>query len=217
MIPYPNLSGTVDNQLLQLKSYLYQVADQLNYSFENEETRSQALREETVLQIEESVSPALDSVKSMIIKTADEIKVNTQKEVETLSGSIEAVSEEFGTFVGEYDATITKTEERFTDVFNRIETINGQIYNYNTYIITGHLFDIDGKSYDGIAIGTNLAPDADDNIVGDTLIAITPDELSVWRNRVKIGYFTGDRFKVTARIDIGDWSIRNDNNYLTIK
>lgn len=217
MIPYPNLSGTVDNQLLQLKSYLYQVADQLNYSFENEETRSQALREETVLQVEESVSPALDSVKSMIIKTADEIKVNTQKEVETLSGSIEAVSEEFGTFVGEYDATITKTEERFTDVFNRIETINGQIYNYNTYIITGHLFDIDGKSYDGIAIGTNLAPDADDNIVGDTLIAITPDELSVWRNRVKIGYFTGDRFKVTARIDIGDWSIRNDNNYLTIK
>lgn len=217
MIPYPNLSGTVDNQLLQLKSYLYQVADQLNYSFENEETRSQALREETVLQIEESVSPALDSVKSMIIKTADEIKVNTQKEIETLSGSIEAVSEEFGTFVGEYDATITRTEERFTDVFNRIETINGQIYNYNTYIITGHLFDIDGKSYDGIAIGTNLAPDADDNIVGDTLIAITPDELSVWRNRVKIGYFTGDRFKVTARIDIGDWSIRNDNNYLTIK
>lgn len=217
MIPYPNLSGTVDNQLLQLKSYLYQVADQLNYSFENEETRSQALREETVLQVEESVSPALDSVKSMIIKTADEIKVNTQKEVETLSGSIEAVSEEFGTFVGEYDATITKTEERFTDVFNRIETVNGQIYNYNTYIITGHLFDIDGKSYDGIAIGTNLAPDADDNIVGDTLIAITPDELSVWRNRVKIGYFTGDRFKVTARIDIGDWSIRNDNNYLTIK
>ncbi len=217
MIPYPNLSGTVDNQLLQLKSYLYQVADQLNYSFENEETRSQALREETVLQVEESVSPALDSVKSMIIKTADEIKVNTQKEIETLSGSIEAVSEEFGTFVGEYDATITKTEERFTDVFNRIETINGQIYNYNTYIITGHLFDIDGKSYDGIAIGTNLAPDADDNIVGDTLIAITPDELSVWRNRVKIGYFTGDRFKVTARIDIGDWSIRNDNNYLTIK
>ena len=217
MIPYPNLSGTVDNQLLQLKSYLYQVADQLNYSFENEETRSQALREETVLQVEESVSPALDSVKSMIIKTADEIKVNTQKEVETLSGSIEAVSEEFGTFVGEYDATITRTEERFTDVFNRIETVNGQIYNYNTYIITGHLFDIDGKSYDGIAIGTNLAPDADDNIVGDTLIAITPDELSVWRNRVKIGYFTGDRFKVTARIDIGDWSIRNDNNYLTIK
>ena len=217
MIPYPNLSGTVDNQLLQLKSYLYQVADQLNYSFENEETRSQALREETVLQIEESVSPALDSVKSMIIKTADEIKVNTQKEIETLSGSIEAVSEEFGTFVGEYDATITRTEERFTDVFNRIETVNGQIYNYNTYIITGHLFDIDGKSYDGIAIGTNLAPDADDNIVGDTLIAITPDELSVWRNRVKIGYFTGDRFKVTARIDIGDWSIRNDNNYLTIK
>ena len=217
MIPYPNLSGTVDNQLLQLKSYLYQVADQLNYSFENEETRSQALREETVLQVEESVSPALDSVKSMIIKTADEIKVNTQKEVETLSGRIEAVSEEFGTFVGEYDATITKTEERFTDVFNRIETVNGQIYNYNTYIITGHLFDIDGKSYDGIAIGTNLAPDADDNIVGDTLIAITPDELSVWRNRVKIGYFTGDRFKVTARIDIGDWSIRNDNNYLTIK
>lgn len=217
MIPYPNLSGTVDNQLLQLKSYLYQVADQLNYSFENEETRSQALREETVLQVEESVSPALDSVKSMIIKTADEIKVNTQKEVETLSGSIEAVSEEFGTFVGEYDATITKTEERFTDIFNRIETVNGQIYNYNTYIITGHLFDIDGKSYDGIAIGTNLAPDADDNIVGDTLIAITPDELSVWRNRVKIGYFTGDRFKVTARIDIGDWSIRNDNNYLTIK
>ena len=217
MIPYPNLSGTVDNQLLQLKSYLYQVADQLNYSFENEETRSQALREETVLQVEESVSPALDSVKSMIIKTAEEIKVNTQKEVETLSGSIEAVSKEFGTFVGEYDATITKTEERFTDVFDRIETINGQIYNYNTYIITGHLFDIDGKSYDGIAIGTNLAPDADDNIVGDTLIAITPDELSVWRNRVKIGYFTGDRFKVTARIDIGDWSIRNDNNYLTIK
>lgn len=217
MIPYPNLSGTVDNQLLQLKSYLYQVADQLNYSFENEETRSQALREETVLQVEESVSPALDSVKSMIIKTADEIKVNTQKEVETLSGSIEAVSEEFGTFVGEYDATITRTEERFTDIFNRIETVNGQIYNYNTYIITGHLFDIDGKSYDGIAIGTNLAPDADDNIVGDTLIAITPDELSVWRNRVKIGYFTGDRFKVTARIDIGDWSIRNDNNYLTIK
>lgn len=217
MIPYPNLSGTVDNQLLQLKSYLYQVADQLNYSFENEETRSQALREETVLQVEESVSPALDSVKSMIIKTADEIKVNTQKEIETLSGSIEAVSEEFGTFVGEYDATITKTEERFTDIFNRIETVNGQIYNYNTYIITGHLFDIDGKSYDGIAIGTNLAPDADDNIVGDTLIAITPDELSVWRNRVKIGYFTGDRFKVTARIDIGDWSIRNDNNYLTIK
>lgn len=217
MIPYPNLSGTVDNQLLQLKSYLYQVADQLNYSFENEETRSQALREETVLQVEESVSPALDSVKSMIIKTADEIKVNTQKEIETLSGSIEAVSEEFGTFVGEYDATITRTEERFTDVFNRIETVNGQIYNYNTYIITGHLFDIDGKSYDGIAIGTNLAPDADDNIVGDTLIAITPDELSVWRNRVKIGYFTGDRFKVTARIDIGDWSIRNDNNYLTIK
>ncbi len=217
MIPYPNLSGTVDNQLLQLKSYLYQVADQLNYSFENEETRSQALREETVLQVEESVSPALDSVKSMIIKTADEIKVNTQKEIETLSGSIEAVSEEFGTFVGEYDATITRTEERFTDIFNRIETVNGQIYNYNTYIITGHLFDIDGKSYDGIAIGTNLAPDADDNIVGDTLIAITPDELSVWRNRVKIGYFTGDRFKVTARIDIGDWSIRNDNNYLTIK
>ena len=163
------------------------------------------------------MSPALDSVKSMIIKTADEIKVNTQKEIETLSGSIEAVSEEFGTFVGEYDATITRTEERFTDVFNRIETVNGQIYNYNTYIITGHLFDIDGKSYDGIAIGTNLAPDADDNIVGDTLIAITPDELSVWRNRVKIGYFTGDRFKVTARIDIGDWSIRNDNNYLTIK
>lgn len=30
--PYPNLSGTPEEQLRQLKGYLYQLVDQLNYS-----------------------------------------------------------------------------------------------------------------------------------------------------------------------------------------
>lgn len=30
--PYPNISGTVEEQLRQIKSYLYQLVDSLNYS-----------------------------------------------------------------------------------------------------------------------------------------------------------------------------------------
>lgn len=39
--PYPNISGTVEEQLRQIKSFLYQLVDGLNYGSAGDVTQSE--------------------------------------------------------------------------------------------------------------------------------------------------------------------------------
>lgn len=108
----PNISGTRDEQLAQMRSYLFQLSEQLQWAFENVEGTSGAggggggvptsSKQSTVEIITKPTNEAeaqatFDAIKSLIIKSADIIDAYTE-EIGTKLESSYVSESEFGTF-----------------------------------------------------------------------------------------------------------------------
>ena len=100
-IPYPNLTGAMEQQLGQLKSYLYQVADILNLSLKQFDTKEiNAIITESTKSgaIKETTDNNYSDLKSLIIKTADTINSSIETIEKDLHGKYEAISSDFGSY-----------------------------------------------------------------------------------------------------------------------
>ena len=126
----PLIQGSDKEQLAQIKSYLYQLREQLQWAFENVESAEGGQNNTTVVkQIVSTPTGTQDpqetfaSIKNLIIKSADIIDAYYEDISERLTGVYVAQSE-FGTYREETDASVTANAKNIIVEQEKIEKIS---------------------------------------------------------------------------------------------
>ena len=160
-IRLPNITAADEaGQLSQMRSYLYQFAEQLKWALntlENNQSSDAVVLKDAVGNVVEQTEEAkaqdtFNSIKSLIIKSADIVEAYYD-EIDSLlqlSGKYVAQSE-FGTYTQETEQKISATSTYVQQNFYNKETVDGRFRNTEGYIRSG-------------IVGTSIFPENDTEI-----------------------------------------------------
>jgi hypothetical protein len=173
-IRLPNINApTTEGQMAQMQSYMHQLVEQLNWALNTVNNAQNGNASNIVIEKpREDISPeeaenTFNSIKALIIKSADIVKAYEQTMKTTYNGEYIAVSD-FGTYMEETERNIEENSKYTNEVYNRVETITNEsgggrldglendVQETNAYIKRGLLGDhpikIGEEAY-GIAVG----------------------------------------------------------------
>ena len=201
----PVLRGTDAEQLQQLYAYLGAMSNTLNsalmsITIEQMTPEAQAVIREGAAEERKEETTAL---KSLIIKTAEIVRTEMDEIRTTLTGSVQALSEQFGSYQQDMVANITATAEgilqdyHFEERIQGLEDIDaaGFIRKINQYIFCGLVDSVNGKY--GIAVGENVTnSDGTMNAAGRKA-TFTMDELAFYEGSTKVAYMSNNMFNIT--------------------
>ena len=156
---------TAEGQLVQMKSYLYQMAEQLKWAMDNIDTQMEGV----VLQTKTAASAAgegrtpeatFNSIKSLIIKSADIVNAYYEEVTRRLEGDYEAISS-FGTYKEQTSQTIEENSTAISQLFTNFQEISGTVNGIydaqietSAYIRHGLLeYGSDGAAVYGVEVG----------------------------------------------------------------
>lgn len=187
-IRLPQISGTTTaEQLMQIKSYLHQTVEQLNYAFTLFENEGVVIRQQvaasTAPKTDEEIASNFNDIKSLIIKSADIVNAYSETITNQLKGEYVAISD-FGTYTSVTDKKIKETSERTTENYNNIQTIisnvdeiKNSVIDVEAHIITGLLYhNEEGIPIYGVQIGQNTKVNGEE--VFNQFMQITANRLS---------------------------------------
>ena len=166
-IRYPNITAPSEKeQLLQMKSYLYQLVEQLQYALNNIDTSSGYVVKESPKSTSQAPAVNVDaattfsSIKSLIIKSADIVQAYYDVIRSKLQGEYASQSA-FGTFVEQTEQTITQSSKDIVQAFTDIQklttdlkTVSFSLAEVNARIKTGVIdYDDDFLPIYGVEVG----------------------------------------------------------------
>ena len=131
-IRQPNITAATEReQLLQIRSYLYQLSQELQFALGNVEkqvTTVQRTAENAERQIRsasqiQTPKAQFSALKALIIKSADIVDAYYEEINRRLSGQYLAISD-FGTYRQETEQVITENSQGITRVFSDLQTIS---------------------------------------------------------------------------------------------
>jgi hypothetical protein len=233
---FPNITGATEReQLAQVKSYLHQLVEQLQWALKNVDTSSNTV---VATPIARSLLPAeqtstkdsqatFNSIKPLIIKSAEIVQAYYE-EISSRLGSKYVAQSEFGTFVEENEQEIKKNstgiEQLFSNlqtIFTDIDNINFTLAEVNAHIKSGLLYyDDEGLPVYGLEIGQKNAVDGVE--VFNKFARFTSDRLSFYdQNDTEVAYISDYKLyithaEVTGSIKLGGFLIDTTNG-LAIK
>lgn len=201
-IRLPNITATTEReQLAQVKSYLFQLAEQLQWALKNVDTSNNTV---VVTPTPKSLQPGASasaeatfgSIKALIIKSADIVNAYYDEINNRLSRTYIAKSD-FGTFIQQNSQSITQNstyiEQLFTnlqEIITDLENLNFTLAEVNAHIRSGHLYDDENSlPVYGLEIGQK-------NIVGgeevfNKFARFTSDRLSFYdQNGSEVAYIS---------------------------
>lgn len=172
-IRLPQITGATEKeQLAQIKSYLYQFAEQLQWGLQNVNTTNNAV---VVQEMAKSLYPTgntgsgtvqdplatFAAIKALIIKSADIVDAYYDVISKKLEG-LYVASSDFGTFVYNTEQTIKAESTRITQNFENVQTIlpktdglskdiagvKGDLEGINAYIKDTKAYIISGLLYE---------------------------------------------------------------------
>ena len=198
----PNITGLSEKeQLSQIKSYLYQLTGQLQWALTNLETTTQT----AIINTQNSASKSAEkvdaestfnSVKALIIKSAEIVEAYYEEMNKTFSGEYVAQSD-FGTFSERTEQSITENsteiERAFTniqEIVSNVESITYSLIEVNAHIKTGLLYyDSNGVPVYGLEIGQRTI--VDEVEVFNKYARFTADRLSFYdQNNNEVAYIS---------------------------
>lgn len=164
-IRIPQLTATSPNeQIRQVHSYLFQMAEQLNWALNTIETSK---NDPSAVKFEhsEEISPkeaedTFNSIKALIIKSADIVKAYEETIMENFNGTYFANSD-FGTYLEQTSRAVEENSKGVTDVYTNVQTITDKVDGLeedtrttNAYIRRGLLdHDESGNAIYGVEVG----------------------------------------------------------------
>lgn len=165
---YPNFNArTEKEQLEQMKSYLYQLVDQLQFALHNVGAASPSVvqqfngngnrpKESTEKQ---DAAVTFAEIKSLIIKSADIVDAYYQQISKRLEGLYVAESD-FGTFAEKTRQDINMSSTYIEQLFSNTQVISTDVADIDTYLVnvkahikTGLLDEVNGVPVYGLEIG----------------------------------------------------------------
>jgi len=243
--PPQTLSGDTDEKLVQIRSYLFQLAEKLNRSVKEIDDSIVVTSTEVAKSVSKeqqtSMSQAAANLKQLIIQNAQII----EQEIETLDASLNeryvAISE-FGEYQQTVEAQFQATPEYVKQEINfdaTVSSINDALATLTQYqsemsgYIKSGIVDWDGVNpVIGIAIGQDLLFTETQVTVDGTVYTeidkrqfssvFTATQLAFYQGDQKVAYLANDRLYITDAIFTGtvhhgsNWEISHTNGY-TIK
>lgn len=213
-IRLPNITGQTEReQLMQIKSYLYQTAQQLQWALSNLDPATGGVVVTT--QTRKTGSPeeaggtgqipqvSFNAIKSLIIKSADIVDAYYQEINRRLSGQYVAESD-FGTYTEQTDQAIyensTEIGRAFTNIqqiITDLDTLEHNLIEVNAHIRTGLLYTgEDGTPVYGIEVGQKNTVDGVE--VFNKYARFTSDRLSFYdSNDVEVAYISDYKLHIT--------------------
>lgn len=214
----PNITGASEReQLAQVKSYLYQLTEQLQWALNHLDT-SAASNYVVQHQVRTVSAPqvaamsegggfdaevAFDALKPLIIKSADIVQAYYE-EISTRLESLYVAQSDFGTFTESTEQTITQSstdiEQAFTNIqqiLTDIENLSFTLAEVNAHIKSGILYyDDEGIPVYGLEIGQKTTLDGEE--VFNKYARFTSDRLSFYdHNGTEVAYISDFKLYIT--------------------
>lgn len=220
-------ADTPREELVQLKSYLYQLVEELNWALNNIEptaiVHSETINGE-VIRTEDTPSQSgtdltFGVLKDLIIKSADIVNAYYEKiDVLLKAEGYYVAQSDFGTYQERTSAEIVATNRDVTELFtkseevdSRVEGIESGIRETEAYIRTGEL----ATDVYGVEVGQTTTIN---NISTFRAFArFTPTRLSFYdENSIEVAYISNQQLYITDAVithnlNIGQYIIKSDN------
>lgn len=208
-IRLPKITATSEaGKLEQLQSYLHQLVEQLNWALANVQTQPVEEEIKRVIQREgkqQEASPQVtfNSIKSLIIKSADIVNAYEEKINKELEGKYVAVSD-FGIYkedtlqkIEETSTSITQFYEDVQEIITNIENVEHTLIDVSAHIKSGLLYyDDSGAPVYGLEIGQRNEVDGEE--VFNKYARFTPDKLSFYdQNDNEVAYISDRKLYIT--------------------
>lgn len=226
----PMLTGSEEEQLKATWRYLSIMSEKLNNAFNSIsiEQMEPATRTQIVSAGQTAISKQAESLKSMIVKTAEVVRHEMQEISAHLEDNYDALSSQFGEYERNLTNNITATAEgilqeyQFSEKITALEEGTESFQRkIDQYIFMGLVDEINGKY--GIAIGENVTkydehgnPSINDE---KKMATFTMDELAFYRGQVKMAWFTDnvlhiEQAEVEKSMKMGNhtWQIMTDGS-----
>lgn len=206
----PNITASSDSgKVEQIRSYLYQLTEQLKWALNSIESNSgyvvaQKGSQTTSKDISESEAQAtFNSIKSLIINSAEIVEAYSEKISKTLSGEYVAKSD-FGEYTEHTTQTINADSKNVESLYKSIQEIVSDIDNLehsiievNAHIKSGLLYyDQKGVPIYGLEVGQINEIDGEE--VFNKFARFTSDRLSFYdKNDTEIAYISDYKLYIT--------------------
>ena len=244
MPPYPN--GSVQQQLTQQYSYLFQMAQQLNMALAALESggasagggqrkRAGAAASASAADAASENNEQFQNLRAMIIKTAKQVTRNMEQ-LEVRLGEEYVAASQFGTYVQRLSAYLEANPEALTQYYSFCSDLAANVaavdaafssYRLDTegYIRTGIVYYDGPAPVYGVAVGQNLTTTEIDGrqvVEQNNFRAVfTAQKLSFWQDSTEIAYVSNNRLYITNitvldSIGIGPWRMDSGSG-LTFK
>ena len=221
MPPYPN--GSVQQQLTQQYSYLFQMAQQLNMALSALEGggvsngSGSAQQRKSGGAASAAGKAALENaeqfqnLRAMIVKTAKQVSRNMEQ-LETRLSEEYVASSQFGTYVQRLSAYLEANPEALTQYYSFCSDLAANVaavdaafstYKLDTegYIRTGIVYYDGPAPVYGVAVGQNLTTTEIDGrqvVEQNNFRAVfTAQRLSFWQDSTEIAYVSNNRLYIT--------------------
>lgn len=224
-ITLPNINApTEEGKNAQMRSYLYQLAEQLKYALNALDTEAanrmvqQAARSAASAKTPDEVLADFNAIKALVITSADIVEAYYEKISEKFSGLYVAKSSfpngDEAAFIEQTQQEIVKNSTDITQNFTNVQSILGDIKGFgsetitvNACIKTGLLCELskdEAEKY-GMPIGTPLyglevgqiVEDGNGNEVFNKYARFTAGRLSFYgTSGDELGYFSGKKLHV---------------------
>lgn len=208
-IRFPNITARSEaEQLQQVKSYLHQLAEQLNWALSAVVTGNATDTTQSVVKSSGNSSDPTDAtsfndLKALIVKSSSQVesyyaKVNTKLE------SMYVAQSDFGTYAEETSQDIQANAEAIESFFSSmqeiltdIETLEHSLIEANAHIKSGLLYyDDDGVPVYGVEVGQRTEIDGVE--VFDKYARFTSGRLSFYdHNDVEVAYISDKKLYIT--------------------
>lgn len=240
----PMLSGSAEQQVLQMRTYLFQLAEMLNVALAEMEQKTDAAADQaqqSTTAVQEESASGYANLRDLIIKTADAVYLEQDRITKTLESNYVAKSQ-FGSFYEVIQSNVEETAKGVLTSYNydtRIDNLDeqyGELLGWTAhtegYIRQGIIGEDDnGLPMIGIAIGQNLrstgkqtVDGVEYDIIDDTQSCAfyTSTGISFRLGGREIAYLTNEREFITS-LEVGNtitlggkWMVTHSNGY-TIK
>ena len=215
-IRLPNINGkTTEQQMAQIRSYLYQMVEQLNWALNTIDTDNMTENRNIVVSKSDSMTEleaqsTFNAIKSLIIKSADIVTAYQEEFNKTFSGEYVAKSD-FGTYMNttmqELDISPDAIKQSFTDIQtieSDVDGINDSLVDVTAHIKTGKLYeDDDGSPVYGVEVGQKDIVDGVE--VFNKYARFTSSRLSFYdQNGTEVSYISDYKLYITNVVIMGN-------------
>ena len=206
-IRLPNITAPTEReQLIQVKSYLHQLVQELNWaltSIESGSSTTAAKQTSSVGVSKQEMTTSYNELRSLIIKSAETVKAYSEAAEETYNSRYVAQSE-FGKYTESASQTIAKNSqniqsfyEDMQEILTDIETLEHSLIKVSANIKSGLLYyDVNGVPIYGVEVGQKTSIDGEE--IFRKFARFMADRLSFYdQNDNEVAYISDYKLYIT--------------------